>query len=83
MNNIDITTSKSYATEANLTKGTAKVDAMIQRAIENNDLGATDVRRVVCRTPDAAARWTVIYVCSGRGVQYGIWAAHEGFQMIG
>jgi len=53
---------KTYATEANLTKGTAALDLSLTASMENMNVRASSVRKMIFRMPDAAARWTALYV---------------------
>ena len=78
---IDIENSKSYATEANLEKGTEKIDAMFQKAEDTNQMCRGAVRKMVVR--NRAGRYTAAYILSGEAMPYVCAVASEGFMTIG
>jgi hypothetical protein len=79
---IDIENSKSYAREANLEIGTAKIDAMFRKAEDTNQITAHGaVRKMVVR--NRAGRYTAVYILSGEAMPYVCAVASEGFMTIG
>lgn len=77
--NLDTQYTKSYATEANLAKGTAELDAKLDGMAPEHTYGST--RKMVCRNADG--RWTAVYFLQGSHVTRATFIAHNGFMAIG
>ena len=82
MRNLNIDTARNYSTEANLDKGTAKVDAMLAHAEQSNEItGDSEVRKMVVRNREG--RYTATYLLRGNARHYASCIASAGFMAIG
>ena len=82
MTTIDINNAKSYASEANLNKATASLDASLSTMKELGGIKTGTVRKMVCR--NAEGRWSAAYFLTGDdAVSIAIYIAQEGFMAIG
>jgi hypothetical protein len=82
MRDLNIDNSRSYATEENLNKGTAKVDGILKNAEDSNNITAlSGVRRLVVRNREG--RYTAAYILRGDATGYASCVALHGFLVIG
>jgi hypothetical protein len=81
MQTIDVNHSKSFATEANLMKATAKLDSQLDVMRARGSFRTGHIRKLIIR--NAEGRWTAAYHLTGDALSVALAIVGKGFLTIG